>query len=129
MFHDKNECNHFIRKYIVDALSQCGTLDCAEFMISTITDKKVGTSQSVQFLTGIALVGKPSEDMVGNVLFFCQETPSRTAFLTLGTLMHKYCNQHSCDNLVGCRLLLPRLVSNLLFIWQEFTVRFLHLIC
>jgi hypothetical protein len=66
-----------------------------------IKEKLVSTPQSVQFLTGIALVGKPSEDMVGNILFLCQDTPSRTAFLTLGTLMHKYCSQHSCDNLVG----------------------------
>ncbi len=106
LFHYKTGCNHFTRKYIVDALSQCGTLECAEFMITTITEKKVGTPQSVQFLTGIALVGKPSEDMVGNILYFCQETPSRTAFLTLGTLMHKYCSQHSCENLVGPTLFL-----------------------
>lgn len=93
------------RKFIVDALSQCGTLDCAQFMVSVITDNEVGTPQSVQLLTGIALVGKPSEDMVGNILYFCQETPSRTAFLTLGTLIHKYCSQHSCDNLVRLFLL------------------------
>ena len=95
----------FIRKYIVDALSQCGTLDCANFMVATIADKKVGTPQSVQFLTGIALVGEPSESMVGNILSFCKRTSSRTAFLTLGTLMHKYCSQHSCHNLVGFRLI------------------------
>ncbi|XP_028404665.1 uncharacterized protein LOC114527217 [Dendronephthya gigantea] len=87
------------QKYIVEALSQCGTLHCANFMVTTITEGKVGTPVSVQFLTGIALVGMPSEDMVANILFFCEESPSRTAFLTLGTLMNKYCSQHSCDNL------------------------------
>ena len=92
----------------MDALSQCGTLHCANFMVTTITDGKVGTPQSVQFLTGIALVGKPSVDMVANILFFCEESPSRTAFLTLGTLMHKYCSQHSCDNLVSLKQLLSR---------------------
>ena len=98
-------CNHSTRKFIVDALSQCGTFQCSEFMITIIKQEKVSTPQSVQFLTGIALVGEPSDDMVGNILYFCQETPSRTAFLTLGTLIHKYCSQHSCDNLVGFLLL------------------------
>ena len=85
----------------MDALSQCGTLDCAEFMVATMLSKNVSVAQSVAFLTGIALVGKPSEDMVGSILQFCKKIPSRSAFLTLGTLMHKFCSQHSCNNLVG----------------------------
>ena len=44
------------------------------------------------FLQGISLVAKPTKGMIRDVKEIAAKKPSRQAFLTLGTLMYRYCS-------------------------------------
>ena len=43
------------------------------------------------FLQGISLVAKPTKQMIRDVLSITKKTPSRQAYLALGTLIQRYC--------------------------------------
>jgi hypothetical protein len=86
--------------YLLDALPHCGTSGCALVMSRAIERQLVNSERGNMFLTGLALVSVPTEVMIRHVLNLCQIKPSRTSMLTLGTLIHKYCDDRKCDNLV-----------------------------
>ena len=47
------------------------------------------------FLQGIALVAKPAKEMIRDMKDIVEQRPSRQAFLTLGTLMHRFCRDNA----------------------------------
>lgn len=60
-------------------------------MSHAIRNKLVSHERGNMFLAGLAMAANPSKATVAHVLELCEENPSRTAMLTLGTLIHKVC--------------------------------------
>lgn len=91
----------FFRMFLLDAIPHCGTSGCAKVINHAIKQELVNGERGNMFLSGLALVNSPSEEMIGHVLNLCEARPSRTGMLTLGTLIHKMCEDGHCDDLVG----------------------------
>lgn len=89
--------------FLLDAIPHCGTSGCAKVINHAIKHDLVTGERGNMFLSGLALVNSPSEEMIGHVLSLCEAKPSRTAMLTLGTLIHKLCEDGRCDSLVSSR--------------------------
>ncbi|KAK3755617.1 hypothetical protein QZH41_017617, partial [Actinostola sp. cb2023] len=87
----KPEEKERFQMYLLDALPHCGTSGCARVISHAIKHDLVNGERGNMFLAGIALVSTPTQDMIGHVLDLCMAKPSRTAMLTLGTLIHKLC--------------------------------------
>jgi len=94
----KEEKERF-QMFLLDAIPHCGTSGCAKVINHAIKNELVNGERGNMFLSGLALVNSPSEEMIGHVLSLCEARPSRTAMLTLGTLIHKLCEEGGCDNL------------------------------
>ena len=60
-------------------------------MSYAIKNELVNNERSNLFLAGIALVTVPTEKVLSDLLMLVKTNPSRTGMLTLGTLMHKFC--------------------------------------
>ncbi len=95
---DFNRSRFSHRQYFLDALTYCGTATCVSSVRDIILKDEVTGENMNMFLQGIALVGKPTKGMIRDVKEIAQSKPSRQAFLTLGTLMHRYCsaNEEQC---------------------------------
>ena len=73
---------------------------------NVIIEGKVSGERMNMFLQSIALVGKTTLKMIGDVLNICKKQPSRQSYLTLGTLMSRHCasNPEECNSVsVSCR--------------------------
>ena len=56
------------------------------------------------FLAGLAMAENATEETIEHVLDLCEENPGRTSMLTLGTLLHKFCEASPQKCLeVGCK--------------------------
>ena len=76
---------------MLDALPHCGSEGCAGVMSYAIRNELVSGERGNMFLAGLAIVSVPTEQMISDLLILVQMNPSRTGMLTLGTLMHKFC--------------------------------------
>jgi len=79
------------RRYILDALTYCGTPTCVKTVHDVIIRGDVTGESRNMFLQGISLVAKPTKQMIRDVLSITKKTPSRQAYLALGTLIQRYC--------------------------------------
>eukprot|EP00794_Sanderia_malayensis_P007911 gene7911-8766_t len=79
------------RQYILDALTYCGTPTCVSAVHDVIIDGEVTGEYMNMFLQGISLVAKPTKQMIRDVLNIASKKSTRQAYLSLGTLMRRYC--------------------------------------
>ncbi len=87
------------RQYILDSLTYCGTPTCVSAVHDVIIDGEVTGEYMNMFLQGISLVAKPTKQMIKDVLNIASKKSSRQAFLSLGTLLRRYCG----NNPEGCQ--------------------------
>jgi hypothetical protein len=85
------------KQYMLDAVTYCGTPTCIAMIRDVIINGQVSGERMNMFLQGIALVGKTELNMIRDVLLIVKKTPSRQAFLTLGTLLHRQCTRNAQD--------------------------------
>jgi hypothetical protein len=85
------------RQFLLDAVTYCGTPTCISMIRNVIINGQISGERMNMFLQGIALVGKTDVNMVRDVLMIAKQTPSRQAFLTLGTLIHRQCSNNEQD--------------------------------
>jgi len=95
----KSEEKDRFQMYLLDAIPHCGTSGCAKVINHAIKNELVNGERGNMFLSGLALVNSPSEEMIGHVLNLCEARASRTGMLTLGTLIHKFCEEGRCDSM------------------------------
>lgn len=91
----------FHRQYFLDALTYCGTPTCVTTVHNVIISGDVTGEYRNMFLQGISLVAKPTKQMVRDVFNIAKTKPSRQAFLSLGTLINRYCKQENADCAYG----------------------------
>merc|ERR1712142_345807 len=84
-------------QYILDAVTYCGSPACISMVKDVIINGQIDGERMNMFLQGIALVGKIDLNMVRDVLTITKKMPSRQAFLTLGTLIHRQCTRNAND--------------------------------
>ena len=72
-------------------------------MSTAIKEKWVSGERGNMFLAGLGLVSVPNQEMIGHVLELCRNHPSRMAMLTLGTIIHKFCEKEpsQCKKMVS----------------------------
>jgi len=72
-------------------------------MSNAVRNKLVSHERGNMFLAGLAMAANPTKDAIAHVLELCEENPGRTAMLTLGTLIHKVCENspQQCDDKVS----------------------------
>ena len=85
------------RQFLLDAVTYCGTPTCISMIRDVIINGQISGERMNMFLQGIALVGKTDVNMVRDVLMIAKKTPSRQAFLTLGTLIFRQCSKNEQD--------------------------------
>ena len=64
-------------------------------MSNAVRYNLVSNERGNMFLAGLAMAGTPTEDTIEHVLELCESSGGRTAMLTLGTLLHKFCESNS----------------------------------
>ncbi|XP_012266095.2 apolipophorins [Athalia rosae] len=102
------------KKVFLDALFRTGTGDAAEAAVELVKKRELNQLETVIYYTSLVFVRHASLSSVTAVTSLLDESEiPRIAYLGIGSLIGKYCEEHSCENVGTINAALGKISSKL----------------
>lgn len=102
------------RKVFFDALFRAGTGDAVEVVVELLKNKEMSAiEQKLVYLSFSFIKHATKGSLISASALLDQPNLPREAYLGIGTLAGRYCNEHSCDNVDELNKLMQKLTTKL----------------